>query len=895
MQRLCQILVGAGVLRDDDSGYSWTGATLEEADDAAHLAASFPACGAEITLLERCGSELASVLRDEVDPVALLFAEDSRETLHQLYRETPFAKHMNNALATALDCALGSVPTTRPLRILEVGAGTGGTTQFVLTKLAGRRLSYCFTDVSPSFLSSAEQEFGSDGELTYHLLDIERDPSEQGFTPQSFDIVISANAIHATEDVAASMRHIETLLAPGGAVFLLEGTSREPWVDLTFGLTDGWWRFTDTELRSDYPLLSRGQWCHAFSDVGFDSVSATPSGSDRGGSQALVMGRKPQQEDWYPQPLRGRRWVVVHSDSEVSTELLGALPNAVNLPYDPVQGELDWRSRLSELGSDESGLSTEFIYLCAPVDGDPTATVAASLGFVRAVMRADLQRVRVWLVTSGGVAVGEGGSDVVPNQAPAWGLGRGLSLERPDLWGGIVDVDAVSHASEQAWSIIESVCAEGDEDQIAYRSGAQHVARLERFSPVGEERCSYPSDGACLITGGLGGLGMALAERLAQRGVPHLVLIGREGLPPRSNNDPRWAAIDAIEQHGTTVEVAAVDVTDRAALSSLLEDLRARSIALKGIYHTAAAITESNIDAMSDETLRDALSAKIKGTLLLDELTVGEPIEAFVMFSSSTALLGVAGLAHYAAANCFLDAFAHRRRASGRPALAVNWGTWEIMRAASDAEREQFALGGLRPMAAERALDALELLLSAGSAQSMVADVDWNRLKSVYESRRARPLLASIGAARIESVVNEGSPQSVVARIRALQPTARLEAIADEVRSVVRAVLKLDESRRLDLGEGFFDLGMDSLMAVELKSGLASAFDCSLPSTLTFNYPNIGALTAYLNTELFDEPESMDSDSTSQEVARSTVAEPSNATESDLEQQLADKLRGLGF
>jgi NAD(P)-dependent dehydrogenase (short-subunit alcohol dehydrogenase family) len=195
--------------------------------------------------------------------------------------------------------------------------------------------------------------------------------------------------------------------------------------------------------------------------------------------------------------------------------------------------------------------------------------------------------------------------------------------------------------------------------------------------------------GAYLICGGLGGLGLGVARWLAGRGARDLVVTSRRRLPDRSAWDalpdddpaqPLLGAIRGIESLGATVEIASADVADETAMGDLLARLRAEGRALRGVFHLAADIQGASLADMDRGSLERMLRPKAAGAWVLHRLTRDLPLEAFVLFSSTTALLGVAGLGHYAAANQFLDGLAHRRRSQGLPALSVNWGTWEVMR-----------------------------------------------------------------------------------------------------------------------------------------------------------------------------------------------------------------------
>ena len=261
--RLLNILVEDGFLRKEAENFQIvTDATASEpVISAEDLARRHPACEAEIRLTERCAGRLLDVLRGECDPLSLLFPDGQIESLERIYKESPYARTFNSTLGDALATEMGLRSTaSRPIRILEIGAGTGGTTAHVLPLLAGKNCRYIFTDIGPLLLARARENFKAYPFVDFETLDIEKDPDGQGFAGKRFDIVIAANVLHATRDLKETVGHVQKLMAPGGVLFLLEGTAPQRWVDLTFGLTEGWWRFEDTYLRPEYALIDRHQW-----------------------------------------------------------------------------------------------------------------------------------------------------------------------------------------------------------------------------------------------------------------------------------------------------------------------------------------------------------------------------------------------------------------------------------------------------------------------------------------------------------------------------------------------------------------------------------------------------------------------------------------------------------
>ncbi len=276
--RFLKLLAEDGLLRARDGAWEvirWQGAAAPSAASVDALLARYPAAAADIELARRCGAGLADVLCGAQDPLQLLFPNGSSADTERLYRESPWARLYTSLVAEGV--AAFASAANRPLRILEVGAGTGGTTAAVLPRLSGSVSEYHFTDISPFFIGRARTNFAQYPFMRFAPLDIERDPQPQDFAPQSFDCIIAANVVHATADLRTTLSHLRELLAPGGLLILQEMTRPLRWIDITFGMTEGWWRFTDGSLRPDYVLLARAQWLALLAEVGFEEAGAAPT------------------------------------------------------------------------------------------------------------------------------------------------------------------------------------------------------------------------------------------------------------------------------------------------------------------------------------------------------------------------------------------------------------------------------------------------------------------------------------------------------------------------------------------------------------------------------------------------------------------------------------------
>jgi acyl carrier protein len=277
-------------------------------------------------------------------------------------------------------------------------------------------------------------------------------------------------------------------------------------------------------------------------------------------------------------------------------------------------------------------------------------------------------------------------------------------------------------------------------------------------------------------------------------------------------------------------------------------------------------------------------------------------LDFFALFSSTTALWGSARLAHYAAANQFLDGFAHYRHTLGLPATSINWGTWDQMRVASAEEQQSVAQFGLNRMPSEQALIYLSNFLGTAIPQVTIADVDWALLKPAYEAKRARPFLQYVDRQPVEGgrnrTIREEAPDKQSDFLRqwtVAGPDQRPQILIKHLQLEVAAVLGLNAKQTIDVQQGLFDMGLDSLMSVELKSRLETIVEKSLPSTLIFNYPTIDDLAEYLSTTVLDPVPVESSEKVapfSNNTEKSTISE-TNASSAEVDDLSEDELAAM--
>ena len=277
VRRWLDRLVGLHVLRTDGSRYIAEKALpdpqlaqlWEEADRL------FTDNRALLAYVRHCGELVGAVLRGQESPLETLFPGGSAQLAEDLYERSATMRYVNGIAAAAFSAAAAGVSPGRSLRVLEVGAGTGGTSKAVLPVLPADRTRYVFSDVSDLFLDRARERFAAYPFMEYRLFDMERDLQAQGLAAGSFDAIVSANAVHASTDLRLALRRLRELLAPGGLLVLVESTTHFDWFDMTTGLIEGWQHFAD-DLRTDNPLLPPQTWTAALRDAGFEEAMALP-------------------------------------------------------------------------------------------------------------------------------------------------------------------------------------------------------------------------------------------------------------------------------------------------------------------------------------------------------------------------------------------------------------------------------------------------------------------------------------------------------------------------------------------------------------------------------------------------------------------------------------------
>lgn len=512
--RYLSLLEADGVVRRQ--GDRWEVGPPPPANDLSSLAdglrSSHPDAH-ELHLLERCGGNLADVLQGRANPVELLFPGGSTRDAERVYGSSPAFRVYNLLIRNAVVMALDRLPSDRELHVLEIGAGTGGTTAYVLQALPASRTRYVFSDVSAGFLRLAEEKFREQPRFETRLLDIERDPNEQGFERHSFDIVVAADVLHTTRDLRQALEHARELLAPNGLFILLEVTSSPRWVDLVFGIMEGWFRFTDTDLRPSSPLLSRERWIGLLKEVGFPEAGALiHEFKDLASTQTVLLARAPAER---PKPRRAApevdavargNWIILADSGNLAPGLAELIANRGGRPTlisanaqgrhgkhgehfttDPRQPGRMAALLEDALGSMEGCRGIIHMWsLSAPaLESVSSLEHAQALGSHSLLSILKIISARswpsspeLWLVSRG--AQPAAGQAAFPAQAPIIGIGRVMRNEVASFKTKMVDLDPVVR-DDELQALGEELWTDDGEEEVAFRDHRRMISRMAKL------------------------------------------------------------------------------------------------------------------------------------------------------------------------------------------------------------------------------------------------------------------------------------------------------------------------------------------------------------------------------------------------------------------------------
>lgn len=490
-----------------------------------------------------------------------------------------------------------------------------------------------------------------------------------------------------------------------------------------------------------------------------------------------------------------------------------------------------------------------------------------------------------------------------------------LARERPEFLGKIFD-QVMELLNDGSIKPLPRTTFPVDRSADAFRFMAQarHIGKIvislvdqnvqilpSRQDTTRQETIQIMPDATYLITGGLGGLGLAVASWLTQQGARHLMLVGRSGAGNLSPEGQQTLA--ELQAAGVELKIAAADISQADQITAILRQLAESMPPLRGVIHAAGVLDDGVLLQQTPQRIHTVMAPKAIGAWHLHRLTDGEALDFFVMFSSITAPFGSPGQGNYAAANAFLDGLAHHRRGLGLPALSINWGPWGQIGLA--AHRQQGGMQGLQGLSAIRTAVGLEIfgrLLEINPPQALASGLDVNSWIQAHPAARRSSLFTTL-LAEAQSASRTQTQPSTELRLRAsllaAEPGRPRRALLENfLQEQAGQVLRLPPTR-VDIHKPLRTLGMDSLMTIEFRNRLETSLGLMLSATLVWNYPTVAELAPFLAEKagiLLDaaEPAIPDLALAPDTIASEAVSsELEQLTDEDVSAQLADELDAI--
>ena len=441
-------------------------------------------------------------------------------------------------------------------------------------------------------------------------------------------------------------------------------------------------------------------------------------------------------------------------------------------------------------------------------------------------------------------------------------MGNVIALEHPELCCTRLDLDPSPEANVLD-PLFNALWHQTLDDRAAWRQGVCYLPRLIRCaspiekqddlpastaepSPLIEAEAIIRDEGTYLISGGLGALGLVVAEWMVKEGARHLVLVGRNPAKPEAEQ-----LIEGWEKRGAEIHVMQGNLAWEEDVKGILDTIQSALPPLKGIIHAAGVLDDGMIPQQTWQRFENVLQPKRNGAWNLHLLTEKLPLDFFILFSSAAAVMGNLGQSNYAAANAFLDALAHYRRAQGLPAISINWGPWATVGMASreTSQENRLANRGVQGIHPEDGLTLLKRILRENQPQRCVIDINWSQyvhhLLPEQKSGFYSALIADLpstgtgGGAETSLIIKELSDATIEER-----PQLLLSFMQDLAGSVI------GESQTLPEDAPLMEQGFDSMMAVDLKNRLNKALHSNLPASLLFEYPTLTKITDFLLDEI---------------------------------------------
>ena len=916
-----------------------------------------------IDLIQRTGECLPTVLTGETNLLELLFPGGSLDVLASIYRDNS-TQYLSNVTLACLKQIVRTIPKTVNLRVLEIGGGTGTYTRALLPAFSPEQTSYVFTDIGALFVKQAQQRFSDYQFVEYRVLDIEKTPESQGLNLASFDIIIAGNVLHATRDLTTTLTHVQSLLAPGGILLLIEPTTPEI---LSFEIPFGALlpEFEDIDKRGGHPFITRQQWQDWLIQTGFSDVETIPASASlyehlivaqtplaqaSSAPQAFSAGQNIRQNikgdrlsaapskkqkdiaDWFYIPVWKQSFTLNLSPAErketrrdettreetkrdtllvfvdgskfshclvdeysrqgkavITIEIgstfskIEAFRYSINPSSKPDYGQV-----FDDLISNQTVPNTiVHLWNLAPADSAERQRVQGfySLLFMTQAMSSRwADDMKMALVTDAVQSI-TGLEKVEPGQSLSAGLIKVISQEHANISCYHIDIER----SNPQVSLADIVCnlsaeleVEATGESIAYRGQRRWIQTFEPVDPAepiksAENEASsvrIRPEGTYLITTGLQGIVNHLAIHLAKNWQAKLAIIEPTDFPD-ADEWQSWLKIhpaadvtsqeivrlQALKQIASELLVVRVNLHNAESLRAGIQQVSSQLGSLNGVFYTSAMSEDEPfkpIQAIAQDDYERYFQQKGQGLMILQRALQDQTLDFCVLSSSLSVIVGGIGMASHVATNAFVDAVSRHQYPSGSvPFTSINWDGWRLDAAPnpplSDQKISEQKTRGLGSKLAEFEMSAEEWLIALERA--MTLKVGPQLVVSTGD------LSVRLKQSRLNQTENVAQTSSKAGCLLHARPSLDTDYMAPEseiekrLSAIWQRVLGIET---IGVNDNFFDLGGDSLLAVQLLSQIRQNFPVEFPlQQLLFDHSNIAKLAVAVEAALLQNLEQM--------------------------------------
>nr|WP_315596509.1 polyketide synthase [uncultured Cupriavidus sp.] len=831
LARMLRSCVADGYYRCDADGRYVACGTMPHADRQQLLQTLRACCeGYDVIAdtIARAAGQLYGAMRGDVDPVAVIFPDSDESGVEALYRDLSFG-HYFNQIAAATTAGLASAHRAREFRVLEVGGGTGGTTALLLDKLAAHAgVHYTFTDISAVFTRRAQTKFARFGFVDYRELDLQKDAAAQGFDAGQYDLIVAANVIHATQDVARTLAMLGTLLRPGGHLLMREITRPMRLFDFVFGPLVA--PLHDEAMRGGELFLDTDQWVAQCREAGFAQTCWLPEDGTATAtmSEHIVLAR-----------------AAAAADAADADDRWAALPPPRCAP--DTRFRRNWR----EIARPVERADVADLYLVDAID-----VPASALATLAEPLRAMLARStdcagRALTIVTRNAWAPRGTESVWPAHQAIWALLRVAVAEQPQRALAVIDIPDTDDGSALALG------------RAAVAAGEQWVVVRDDtvFTPVLEMAPAHATvfapdwasgTGWHVVTGAFGGLGRVACAWLAMHGATRIAMLAPRESDHDDNGNAWCERLSA--QYGCTLRWLPCDTADAAQVASCIATLHADG-GIIGAIHAAAVIDDTPLAQLTPARIAAVTDVKAAGADALRDALQAHGGRYLLLYSSAAATLGSPGQGAYALACGYLDGMAEQAApaphalndsSNGMAIISLVWGAWgETGRAAEPGLQQRLARTGMGTLTTAEGRWHLEQAMNGGAATHIAM-----RLTG------AHPLLEPANGTMRDQrsrVANAKarSDEDMAPTITGQRDIDRL-AIEAWLRKRIAAQLRMDDPARLQPRQDLLQLGLDSLQFLELGGAVQRAIGIRLDAARAYRDMTLAGLSILLAEAVAD-------------------------------------------